>query len=95
MKKLPHIPSDDAHTTAPHYASFILRCWQDAERVRARLIDVSSGATYPVTDLDVLPEMVARLLRNLRLDPSLADDNAITRPIAEGESPPSFTQESE
>ena len=95
MKKLPHIPSDDAQVTAPHYASFILRCWQDAERVRARLIDVSSGATYPVADLDALPEMVARLLHNLRLDPLSSDDSVATRPMAERKSPLSFTPESE
>lgn len=88
MKNPPHVSSDDVsddvHTTAPHYASFILRCWQDADRVRARLIDVSSGAAYPVADLDALPEMVTRLLCNLCLDPPPADDSAPTRPMAEG-----------
>ena len=45
------------------YASFILRCWQSGEGcIHARLIDVHSGRSYLVADLDELPEQIQRLV---------------------------------
>ena len=47
----------------PPIVSFVLRCWADgAGHVRARLIDVSSGASHPIPDLAQLPALVARLI---------------------------------
>ena len=43
----------------PHYTSFILRCWfSDTGQLRARLIDVQSGASHLVKDWADLPELV-------------------------------------
>jgi hypothetical protein len=45
------------------YASFILRCWQGGEGcIRARLVDVHTGRSYLVADLDELPEQIQRLV---------------------------------
>ena len=44
-------------------ASFVLRCWIDAEgEVRARLIDVHSGVGYPLAHPSDLPGLIQRLL---------------------------------
>ena len=54
---------DNEESTAPHYASFVLRCWTgDLGRIRARLIDVHSGVSRPVNDLADLPGMVRHLV---------------------------------
>lgn len=48
---------------APRYISLILRCWtSDEGQVRARLIDVRSGASQIVHDLDDLPGIVRQLV---------------------------------
>ncbi len=56
-----------------HYASFILRCWQDSEdsgeQVRARLVDVNSGVSHPVSDLSQLPDLLGQLLRRMGFQP--------------------------
>jgi hypothetical protein len=45
------------------HASFILRCWSNpGGKVRARLIDVRTGVTYPLADLDDIPALTRRLL---------------------------------
>jgi len=42
-----------------------------ASSLRARLVDVNSGVSYPVTNLNELPDMLWRLLRRMffRLTP--------------------------
>jgi hypothetical protein len=56
----PHDQIDGART---YYASFILRCQASPDgRVRARLVNVRSGLSWPVNDLDELPDIVRRLL---------------------------------
>ena len=46
-----------------HRASFVLRCWIDAEgEVRARLIDAHSGVDYPLARQSDLPGLIRRLL---------------------------------
>jgi hypothetical protein len=61
----------DKDADPPHYASFVLRCWTSGGQVRARLIDVLSGASYPVADLQELPSLVERLVaKSFALDSS-------------------------
>jgi len=56
-------PLEDEEPDLPHHASFILRCWiGKGKEVRARLIDVRSGISYPLTDLAGLPALVHRLV---------------------------------
>lgn len=56
-------PADLQPSTSPHHASYILRCWTgDMGQIRARLIDVHSGVTWPVADLLDLPGLVQRLM---------------------------------
>jgi len=56
-------PVEPEKSTSPHHASYILRCWTgDVGQIRARLIDVHSGATWPVADLVDLPALVRRLM---------------------------------
>ena len=56
-------PLKDEEPDTIHHASFILRCWTDeAREMRARLIDVRSGISYPLTDLAGLPALVRRLV---------------------------------
>lgn len=56
-------PAENPGPGVPHYASFTLRCWQDSEaHLRARLVDVNSGISYPVTHLNELPDMLWQLL---------------------------------
>ncbi len=58
-----HTLSPDDEALAPsRYSSFILRCWTGGGQVRARLIDVGSGASYPVTNLADLPKLVSGVL---------------------------------
>lgn len=65
-----HDQVDGAH---PHYASFILRCQASTGgRVRARLVDVRSGISCPVHDLDELPDIVRRLLA--QTSPAMHDE---------------------
>jgi hypothetical protein len=45
------------------YASYILRCWMSKSgQVRVRLVDVSSGTSHPMTDLNALPDFLRRLI---------------------------------
>jgi hypothetical protein len=56
-------PHDQVDGAQPHYTSFILRCQASTGgRVRARLVNVRSGLSWPVNDLDKLPDIVRRLL---------------------------------
>ena len=56
-------PANLEPPTSPHHASYILRCWTgDLGQIRARLIDVHSGTTWPVADLVDLPGLVQRLM---------------------------------
>jgi hypothetical protein len=56
-------PLDSEEMGSPLYASFILRCWIDQSGgTRARLIDVQSGVSHVLTDLDAVPDLVRRLL---------------------------------
>jgi len=60
---LPTRSLDNQEAESPHYASFILRCWtSDLGQIRARLIDVHTGVSRPVTDLDELPGLVRHLV---------------------------------
>lgn len=55
--------SQDESAFLPDYASFILRCWTNKQgQVRARLIDVHSGVSHPVTSLTTLPELIRGLV---------------------------------
>jgi hypothetical protein len=56
----PHNQIEDAQ---PRHASFILRCQTSAGgRLRARLVDVRSGVSCSIGDLDELPDIVRGLL---------------------------------
>ena len=47
----------------PPYASFLLRCWAgERGRVRARVIAVNSGVSYPLVDLSCLPGLLRALV---------------------------------
>lgn len=60
---IPGRPADPEPRTSSHHASYILRCWTgDLGQIRARLIDVHSGVTWPVADLVDLPGLVQRLM---------------------------------
>ena len=58
----------------PHLASFVLRCWKDSSsQVRARLVDIQSGISYPLADLDELPDLVRRLTARTLPDSASTD----------------------
>ncbi len=60
---------DEARDTGPRYVSFILRCHVNTEgSVRVRLLDVRSGVSCPVGDLDELPGIVRRLMSDVPAD---------------------------
>ncbi len=60
---VPAPPFDSEARESPHYASFVLRCWTcEMGQIRARLTDVHSGISYPVTDLADLPGLVRRMV---------------------------------
>jgi len=60
---VPTPPFDSEESKSPHYASFILRCWTcETGQIRARLTDVHSGVSCPVTDLADLPRLVRRMV---------------------------------
>ncbi len=67
MKNTAPEPSpDESQPTAPCHASFIVRCWIGQEQqMRIRLIDVNSGISHPVANLDNLPKLLISLLENL------------------------------
>ena len=70
----PNRPPSSHNEEPTHYASFILRCWLGGgERLRARLVDVNSGVSYPVSNLDQLPHLLGQLLRRMMLQPSASD----------------------
>lgn len=55
--------SDDRERDQAQYASFLLRCSTDGQgHLRARLIEVGSGVSHALADLDHLPDLVRRLL---------------------------------
>ncbi|MGD1994708.1 MAG: hypothetical protein PVI59_16065 [Anaerolineae bacterium] len=54
---------DSEELGSPLYASFILRCWIDQSgQTRARLVDVQSGVSHMLNDLDAVSDLVRRLL---------------------------------
>lgn len=62
-----------------HYVSFIVRCWQDSEaHLRARLVDVNSGVSYPVANLNGLPAVLRRLLHSVFVPAEGSDNNSTT-----------------
>jgi hypothetical protein len=63
MTEIVQAPStEDDNLDLPHYVSFILRCWTDRQgQLRARLIEVDSGVSHPMADLEALPSLVHRL----------------------------------
>ena len=60
----PKSPQEAQVTGGTHRrGSFILRCWLgEEERIRARLIDASSGVSHPLADLSELPAVVRDLI---------------------------------
>ena len=67
-------PDGEEHNL-PLYSSFILRCWIGrGGQVRARLIEVRSGVSHPVIDLDELPELLYRLITNTASNEPHIDD---------------------
>ena len=75
MKNPTHSPSSRNEEPEPTcYASFILRCWLgDREQMRARLVDVNSGVSYPVSHLNQLPRLLGQLLRRALFQPPACD----------------------
>jgi|GEM_PF-5122714 len=58
-------PSADVEGV-PRYVSFVLRCQLGAGgQVRSRLFDVRSGRGWIVNNLDELPALVQRLIREV------------------------------
>jgi hypothetical protein len=56
-------PLDSEEMGSPLYASFILRCWIDQSgQTRARLVDVQSGVSHMLNDLDAAPDLVRHLI---------------------------------
>jgi hypothetical protein len=54
---------DREEAGSPLYASFILRCWIDQSgQTRARLVDVQSGVSHMLNDLDAAPDLVRHLI---------------------------------
>jgi hypothetical protein len=57
-------PIDDIDelSQAPSHVSFLLRCWAgEGGHVRARVIAVNSGISYPLVDLSCLPGLLRAL----------------------------------
>ncbi|MBN2003461.1 MAG: hypothetical protein JXA21_08910 [Anaerolineae bacterium] len=76
MPKSGHTP-ETPEPAVTRYASFIVRCWQDSEmHLRARLVDVNSGASYPIANLSDLPAVLRRLLRSIFLSSESYDSNS-------------------
>jgi hypothetical protein len=47
----------------PAYTSLILRCWRGEKgKLRIRLVNVQSGASHLVSDLDELPDLISHLV---------------------------------
>lgn len=56
-------PAESADRGEQGYATYILRCWTTrSEKLRVRLVDVSSGIEHPVHDVSVLPDLLRRLI---------------------------------
>lgn len=66
MIEIPHTePLEGAEDAPPRYASFILRCRVGSGgQVYGRLFDVRSGTSCPIGDLDDLPGILRRLIRD-------------------------------
>ncbi|HNT78021.1 MAG TPA: hypothetical protein PKH77_23655 [Anaerolineae bacterium] len=78
MPKSIHTP-ESPEAASTRYASFIVRCWQDGEaRLRARLVDVNTGVSYPVANLSDLPALLSRLLRQMGALSPPPDDSGIS-----------------
>ncbi len=57
---------DSEEVDSPLYASFILRCWTDqCGQTRARLVDVQSGVSHVLNDLDAVPDLVRNFLARM------------------------------
>ncbi len=45
-----------------HRASYVVRCWADEHgQMHAMLVDVRTGASHPVADVNGLPELLHEL----------------------------------
>jgi hypothetical protein len=66
MTECARVPDpDNVGIESPRYASFILRCWIGEEgQLRARLIDIRTGVGHIIGNLDLLPDLVHRLVTN-------------------------------
>lgn len=74
-----HAPRN-GYSAPPHYVSFVLRCWVVGKgQVHVRLIEVPSGVKHAVSDLDKLPAMIRRLVKE-SLPPDSNDDVEGARP---------------
>ena len=63
---VPELSPEEGEEAAPCHASFVVRCWISREQpMRIRLIDVNSGISHPVADLNSLPRLLLSLLENL------------------------------
>lgn len=64
MRDPEHAPSRDIQVTdASGHASFILRCWAaPGQPVRVRIVDVNTGVSHPVADLNTLPAFLRELI---------------------------------
>jgi hypothetical protein len=52
---------------APHYASFLLRCWPGEDgKVRVRVIGVRTGVNHCLADLDDLPALLRQMMAHGR-----------------------------
>jgi hypothetical protein len=61
-KYIPECREDEAHVCST-LASFVLRCYlKPTGEIHARLVDVRTGKIYPISDLDVIPALIIRLL---------------------------------
>ena len=71
---------ETAPPAGPRYASFILRCWQDSASLRARLVDVNSGVSYPIPNLRELLVMLGQILYRMSFR---APDDEVASPMNE------------
>jgi len=62
MPKKPHTHTDDGAAKTQR-ASFVLRCWTDKQgQVRTQVVDVRTGVSHPVADLEHLAGVLEKLV---------------------------------
>jgi len=55
------IAPDRSESDPPQFTSLILRCWRgEMGQLRIRLVNVNSGVSHLVADLNELPDLVRR-----------------------------------